>query len=105
MLNFRSKAQWSNYQINGLRTTGIAFFQDINLDLKSWRFSTRFSIFQTEGGDNRQFAYERDVLYAFSIPGLSGKGIRNYLLIQYSPSRKIDFWFKIASIAMAVLPV
>lgn len=93
-LNLRSKVQWSTYEINKEHTTGIAFFQDANIDFGNLKLSGRFSIFDTEGGDNRQYAYERDVLYAFSIPGLSGKGIRNYLLIQYSPIPKIDFWIK-----------
>ena len=95
-LSLRSKVQWSNYLINELRTTGIAFFQDVNIDFDKVRFSGRFSIFETQGGDNRQYAYERDLLYAFSIPGLSGRGVRNYLLIQYTPTRKVSFWLKLS---------
>ncbi|NVK85354.1 MAG: helix-hairpin-helix domain-containing protein, partial [Cytophagia bacterium] len=59
-------------------------------------FSGRIAIFDTEGAKNRQYAYERDVLYSFSIPAYSGEGIRNYLLIQYKLNRKIDVWARIA---------
>jgi hypothetical protein len=93
-LSIRSKVQWSNYSLNSAISKGIAFFQDINYDLGKIRLSGRFSIFDTEGGDNRQYAYERDLLYTFSIPGLSGRGIRNYLLVQFSPSHHIRFWLK-----------
>ena len=54
------------------------------------------ALFDTEGNENRQYAYERDVLYAFSIPAYSGRGIRNYLLVQYRMSRKVDIWARIA---------
>jgi len=95
-LSLRSKVQWSNYRINAVKTTGIAFFQDLNLRVNEFSCSARFSVFQTEGGDNRQFAYERDVLYGFSIPGLSGTGIRNYLLLQYRPLPKVSVWLKLS---------
>lgn len=95
-LNLRSKVQWSTYHINQQKTKGIAFFQDANFNYKKFKVSARFSIFDTEAGDNRQYAYERDVLYAFSIPGLSGTGIRNYLLAQYSPIRNLDIWLKLS---------
>jgi len=95
-LSIRSKVQWSNYALNSEISKGIAFFQDINYNIGKIRLSGRFSIFDTEGGDNRQYAYERDLLYTFSIPGLSGQGIRNYLLVQFSPSHHIRFWLKLS---------
>lgn len=95
-LSLRSKVQWSNYRIDGIKTKGLAFFQDLNLTSGPFGFSARFSIFHTDGGDNRQFAYERDVLYGFSIPGLSGQGIRNYLLLQYRPFPRLTCWLKLS---------
>lgn len=95
-LSFRSKVQWSEYTLNGLRTTGLAFFQDVQLNLNKFRLSGRFSVFDTDGGDNRQYAYERDVRFAFSIPGLSGRGIRNFIMLQYTASHSIDLWIKLS---------
>ena len=95
-LNLKSKVQLSNFSINELKTKGIAFIQDVNFRVRDWSFSGRIAFFDTEGGENRQYAYERDVLYAFSIPAYSGRGVRNYLLVQYQLGRKIDVWTRIA---------
>lgn len=95
-LSLKSRVQWSNYKLNAERTSGNAFFQDAVYSRGKWVFSGRIALFDTEGGQNRQYAYERDVLYAFSIPSLSGRGIRNYFLMQYKASRQIDVWAKIA---------
>lgn len=95
-LSFKSRVQFSNYELNSEKTAGHAFIQDAVYQIHKWAFSGRMAVFDTEGSQNRQYAYERDVLYAFSIPAYSGRGIRNYLLIQYSPSRKLDIWTRIA---------
>jgi hypothetical protein len=95
-LNFKSKVQSSNFSINNSKSKGIAFIQDVNVRVRDWSFSGRVAIFDTEGGENRQYAYERDVLYAFSIPAYSGRGVRNYILVQYRLGRKIDLWTRIA---------
>ena len=96
-LSTKSRIQYSDYQLNGKKTTGYAFIQDLNFNWKKWRFSSRIALFDTEGNQNRQYVYEKDVLYAFSIPAYSGQGIRNYLLLQYKASSKISFWARVAS--------
>ena len=95
-LKLKSRIQWSNFYINSTKTSGIAFIQDASYRFSDWSFSGRIAFFDTEGGENRQYAYERDVLYAFSIPAYSGRGVRNYLLIQYHMGRKIDLWARLA---------
>jgi hypothetical protein len=95
-LKFKSRVQYSNFLLNGERTDGYAFMQDAVFTLGKWTFSGRMALFDTEGNENRQYAYERDVLYAFSIPAYSGRGIRNYLLFQYRMSRQIDLWARVA---------
>ena len=95
-LSFKSRVQFSNYELNGEKTQGYAFIQDAVYKNNDWAISGRIALFDTEGNQNRQYAYERDVLYAFSIPSYSGRGIRNYLLFQYKASRKIDLWARYA---------
>ncbi|MCE7996774.1 MAG: helix-hairpin-helix domain-containing protein [Roseivirga sp.] len=95
-LKFKSRVQYSDFKLNGERTDGYAFIQDAVYSIGEWTFSGRMALFDTEGNENRQYAYERDVLYAFSIPAYSGRGIRNYFLLQYRMSRKIDIWARIA---------
>lgn len=95
-LSLKSRVQSSNFSIDKSKTSGIAFIQDFNFRVQDWSFSSRVAFFDTEGGENRQYAYERDVLYSFSIPAYSGRGVRNYLLVQYKIGRKIDIWTRIA---------
>ncbi|MDB5240154.1 MAG: hypothetical protein JWP57_779, partial [Spirosoma sp.] len=44
--------------------------------------------------DSRQYVYERDVLYAFSFPAYFNRGVRHYLLAQYSLNRHLDLWVR-----------
>ncbi|KYG82712.1 ComEA family DNA-binding protein [Roseivirga echinicomitans] len=94
--NFKSRVQFSEYHLIDEKTKGYAFIQDAVYKNGDWVFSSRMALFDTEGSQNKQYAYERDVLYAFSIPAYSGKGIRNYLLIQYKVFREMDLWARIA---------
>ena len=95
-LKLKSRVQYSHFKIESTRTAGYAFIQDASYATGHWSFSARMALFDTEGNENRQYAYERDVLYAFSIPAYSGRGTRNYLLVHYRASRKIDIWARLA---------
>src|SRR5688572_3367852 len=96
-LSLRSRVQFSSYNLqNGERTTGYFVGQDVNLEFKRLRISTRYAIFDTDDSENRQYVMERDVLYAFSIPSFGGVGTRVYAVLQYSFSRKLDVWLKMA---------
>jgi hypothetical protein len=101
-LTWRTRLQWSSFKQNSgaPRSYGYALIQDINYDPGKLSVGMRFAIFETDDFDNRQFAYERNVLYAFSVPAYFGKGIRTYALVQYSPNRTLDFWAKISSTAL-----
>ena len=87
VLSFKTRVQGSFYEENQVTTKGLALIQDVNMTFRKWKLSTRIAVFETDDYDNRQYVYEKDVLYAFSIPAYSGVGIRNYLLLQYSASR------------------
>ena len=97
-LSVRTRVQASRwYQEGGIAPTyGLAISQDLNLDFGKISISNRFSLFDTDDYNNRQYLYEKNVLYAFSIPALNGRGARIYSLIQINPTRKIDIWFRIA---------
>lgn len=58
------------------------------------RISGRYVIFNTDSYDTRLYAYEKDVLYGFSIPALSGKGSRYYLVGTWEISQKITLYAK-----------
>lgn len=95
-LRFKSRLQSSQFRIRNEPTSGIALMQDMVFTYRKITLSGRLAIFDTEGTQNRQYAYERDVLFVFSIPVYSGRGVRNYLLFQYKWNRHIDLWARFA---------
>jgi hypothetical protein len=105
-LSFRSRLQGSRWmQEKGAASTyGLAVSQDVNLDFGKISISNRFSLFDTDDFNNRQYLYEKNVLYAFSIPALNGRGIRWYSLIQFAPTRKLDVWIRFAQTIQRDMP-
>ena len=63
------------------------------------------SLFGNDAADleheNLFYSYERDVLYAFSIPMYYGLGSRYYLNMHYDFNKSLSFWFKIAQTVYA----
>ncbi|MEM7549102.1 MAG: helix-hairpin-helix domain-containing protein [Bacteroidota bacterium] len=95
-ISLKSRVQFSSFSSEDTESNGIAVIQDINFNFNRFRWSNRFAIFDTDDFENRQYVYERNVLYAFSIPAYNGRGIRAYSLLQFQISKKIDFWFRYA---------
>lgn len=95
IISMKTRWQGSDYELNGDRTTGYTLIQDLNLSFKKVKVSTRAAVFDTDFL-NRQYAYEKNVLYAFSIPAYNGLGTRSYLLIQYTATKKLTFWARYA---------
>ncbi len=94
LLSFKTRVQWSSYDFNETFTEGYAVWQDINFSYLKFKLSGRMALFDTDDFENAQYAFERDVLYAFSVPAYNGVGTRQYILLQYSASRKLTFWIK-----------
>ncbi|MCC9136705.1 helix-hairpin-helix domain-containing protein [Pontibacter silvestris] len=94
VINLKSRVQFSSFEQESPKSTGYLIAQDINLNFSKIRLSTRYAIFDTDSYDTRQYVYERDVLYAFSIPAFSGRGTRLYTLLQFRPLPDLDIWIK-----------
>ena len=92
-LSFKTRAQFSSYDLNGF-TRGFALVQDVSFSMDRWSFSFRYALFDTDNYDNRLYVYERDVWLAYSFPAYSGVGLRNYALVQFKLSQKMDVWFR-----------
>ena len=95
-LTLRSRVEFSFFNTDQQEEIehGYLLYQDIIYSFPRFplRLSGRFAIFETDSYDNRLYAYENDVLYAFSVPAYSGKGTRMYLLANYKFSRSFEAW-------------
>jgi hypothetical protein len=96
-VQLRTRAEWNIFTIEGKpRQTGFLIYQDI-----AWKkmgtpisFNFRYALFDTDSWDTRIYAYESDVLYAFSIPPYNGKGSRAYIVAKCDLARGVDLWLR-----------
>lgn len=97
-LELRNRVEWTGLNKNESFSEGYLIYQDIIYRSNSipLDITFRYALFDTESYDNRIYAYENDLLYAFSIPPYYGKGIRTYILLHSSLNKHIDFWFRIS---------
>lgn len=96
---FRNRVEHCVYERgNDGKEKGWLMYQDITYKaLKSpVSLSFRYALFDTETYNARIYAYENDVLYAFSIPAYYYKGSRTYLTLRYNIVRGIDVWLRYA---------
>ncbi len=77
---------------------GFMIYQDISYSAvgSPLTVSARYALFDTDSYNSRIYAYENDVLYAFSIPGLYYRGSRYYITLKYHVWRGIDVWLRFA---------
>ena len=87
------------YYKNDESENGFMFFQDIQFKPNELplNIAARLAWFHTESYNSRIYAYENDILYAFSIPAYYGEGFRAYLNLKYQPAKKIECWLKLAN--------
>jgi len=88
---------------DGNWTYGLIALQDVSYEFNKipLQLDFRMQFFDAVDYDNRVYAYEKDVLYAFSIPMFSGIGSRYYLNVKYQISKQFSIWFKIAQTVYA----
>ena len=96
--DFASRVEYTHRLFNEIRNPGYLIFQDVRYSFKNipLTLTARYTLFDTDGFQGRIYAYEHDVLYAFSIPAFFDRGYRYYALIQYSLTKKIDIWLRYA---------
>ncbi len=97
-LSLRNRLEIIRHRHGGEKQKGFMIYQDIlyrNLN-SPLAITLRYALFDTDGFDSRIYAYEHDVLYAFSFPFYSDKGIRAYLLIRYRVHRQVDLYMRLA---------
>lgn len=77
---------------------GITSLQDLSYKFKKLPITIdfRYQFFDATDYENRFYTYEKDVLYAFSIPMYYGSGSRYYINIKYELNKQLSCWFKLA---------
>ncbi len=77
-------------------TFGYLLRQDLSYDFKfPLSVDLCYEFFDATNYDNRIYAYEQDILYAFSVPALYGRGSRYFLNARYALNKNLTFYFKI----------
>lgn len=96
-LSIRSRVEMVWYNKKGeTAEQGFLYFFDLFFKpaFKSYSGNLRLQYFESDGYNSRIYAYENDVLYSFSIPSFSERGLRYYVNLRYGLNEKISFWFK-----------
>ena len=93
-VQMRTRAEWSVYSNADGTSNGFMVYQDINYKRMGSRitYSLRYALMDSPNWNTRIYAYENDVLYAFSILPYYGRGSRIYGMIKVDVARGIDFW-------------
>lgn len=93
-LSLKFRIQGSRYSLASSTTDGLAVVNEAYWKQRRWSVAVRYALFDTDDYDNRQYVYEKDVWLATSLPAYEGSGFRNYVLLQFAVSRKVDLWLR-----------
>jgi len=93
----RAEGSWYRAGEQG-RESGLMLFQDVQYSLPTLplSFSLRYAMFNTDSYATRIYAYESDVLYAFSVPAYYGQGTRWFINLLWQPLDRLDLWLRCA---------
>jgi len=91
----RTRLQAGDFRYEGkTRSSGFTVVQDMTYRLSKLELSTRIAFFKTDNYDSRQYVYEKDMLYAFSLPAYYDQGTRHYAMLRYPLSEKMKVWLR-----------
>ncbi|MEE9438364.1 MAG: helix-hairpin-helix domain-containing protein [Saprospiraceae bacterium] len=90
-LKLRNRFEYTSYLQNGITSKGYMIYQDIIYKPlgKSYSFTARYALFDTDNFNTRIYTYENDILYEFSIPFYTDKGSRFYINWRQKIGRKL----------------
>lgn len=91
VLEWRSRVEVSHFALEDRQEWGWMVYQDLHITPLDFPVdvTTRWALFDTDGFDTRIYAFERDLLYSFSIPPYQHQGSRFYVNVSYRPSKPL----------------
>ena len=99
VLSMKTELDWLVNRFPQQKTNrhGWLFYQDVNVTFPKPNLSVkcRLAFFDTPSYDERLYAYENDVLYAFTVNSYYGRGCRAVLVLKYR-WRFLDVWMRLA---------
>lgn len=97
-LTFRNRLEYVHHEQGRDQEQGFAIYQDVLYRNAGspWALSLRYALFDTGGYDSRIYAYENDVLYAFSFPFYYHRGSRAWVLVRWRFNRHFDLYARLA---------
>lgn len=98
-LKLKTELDWirNQYPMGREHYTGLLLYQDIGITFNKPDIAlhTRVAYFDTDRYDERLYAYENDVYYAFSIGSYYYKGVRGYFVVRYK-YKWLSIWLRLA---------
>jgi len=97
-INLRGRMEFMTHRHGDQKESGFLLYQDIlyRNARHPLALTFRFALFDTEGFDSRIYAYEHDVLYAFSFPFYSDQGMRTYMVARWRLLRNVDLYARLS---------
>jgi len=101
----RNRIEIAQYKKDGIKESGYLFYQDIRYQFseKPIAMNLRFAIFDTDSFNSRIYAYENDILYAYSVPAFYLQGSRLYFNFNWKVNRYCKIYLKYAQTKYANL--
>ena len=100
--NIGNHIEVKNYRKENVASKGYYLAQDVSVTINTFKhnplqLTLRYAFFDTDDYNSRIYAYENDLLYAFSIPSFFEQGTRFYALMKYTLGKHFDVRFKYAT--------
>lgn len=95
-MSSRSRILWNQVTFDRKKTQGWMLIQECSFFRENWKLTARMALFDTDTFDNRLYAYEQNAVGTFTIPAFSGRGSRQYLLVQYRIHARLTAYFRVA---------
>jgi hypothetical protein len=96
-LRMKTRGQYSTFKSTKQLSDGLVITQDISFTYHRLQLTARYALFHTDDFDNRQYVYENDVWLAYSLPAYNGRGVRNYMVIEFKASKRLTLWARWSS--------